>query len=213
MPGLPSSRWSVASEKAWLVIEPFQKCKFRKGHKMSSFVWLHNFCTQSLFSLYDSDDQEKCIFEDIWDATPAPPLMSFDTNRRPTAQSNGQSQFWFLGAAWWKKICSRVWDSNYEHKNLHNHIVVILNDDADDLFVYRAIQIYLIINMNVIRVIHVATSSSDLFVSLDIQLYLTYDMAQSHWCPIRVSSMALLVMLNMIRIQKHNQLANRKRYS
>ena len=96
---------------------------------------------------------------------------------------------------------------------MHNHIVAILNDDADDLFVYLAIQIYLIINMNVIRVIHVATSSSDLFVSLDIQLYLTYDMAQSHWCPIRVSSMALLVMLNMIRIQKHNQLANRKRYS
>ena len=71
---------------------------------------------------------------------------------------------------------------------MHNHIVVILNDDADDLFVYLAIQIYLIINMNVIRVIHVATSSSDLFVSLDIQLYLTYDMAQSQWCPIRVSS-------------------------
>ena len=44
-----------------------------------------------------------------------------------------------------------------------------------------------------------STSSSDLFVSLDIQLYLTYDIAQSHWCPIRVSSMALLVMLNMIR--------------
>ena len=50
MPGLPSSRWSVASEEAWLVIEPFQKCKFGKGHKTSSFVWLHNFCIQLKYS-------------------------------------------------------------------------------------------------------------------------------------------------------------------
>ena len=50
MPGLPSSRWSVASEEAWLVIEPFQKCKFGKGHKTSSFVWRHNFCIQLKYS-------------------------------------------------------------------------------------------------------------------------------------------------------------------
>ena len=182
--------------------------------------------------------------------------MSFDTNRRSTAQSNGQSHFWF---GFWGQRDEKSTAKEYEIQSMNtelslHHFITI------SLRIWRILYLYLqkyqgqclwsvciprhpnklyniivpIITIIVLIIIswsvcniqtsnytwyltwtlsESSTSSSDLFVSLDIQLYLTYDIAQSHWCPIRVSSMALLVMLNMIRIQKHNQLENRKRYS